>query len=97
MPLKVLKPDATQEEINSWIVESSQSFSTLETELEDKKKRITSLEEHNQKMFLAMTSQVKNEDKQDTTKIPDFLTKETYEMLDKKDKQLLEEIMDEEE
>jgi hypothetical protein len=96
MALKVLKPDATQEEINAWILESSQAFTTLETELEDKKKRITSLEEHNQKMFLAMTSQVKNEDKQDTAKIPDFLTKDTYEMLDKKDKQLLEEIMEEE-
>lgn len=95
MPLKPLKEGATQEEVNAWIIESSQSFSTLETELEEKKKREKQLEEHNQKLFLKITGKAEEEKKDEET-IPDFMDKDTFALLDKNDKNLLKEIIEEE-
>ena len=62
MPLIIPNEGATQEEINAWIIDTQEKYNNMETELEQKTKREKELIEHNQKLFLKITSQ--KEDKQ---------------------------------
>ena len=56
MPLILPKENATQEEINAWIVETQENYDRIEKELEEKTNREKELMEHNQKLFLKITS-----------------------------------------
>lgn len=98
MSLKPLKENATQEEINAWIVEAQEEYNKVETELntfksnqETTEKRIKELEAANQKLFLKITNKVQDEEDQEDV-IPSYITKEVYEMLTDKEKKLLKEI-----
>ena len=58
MELKTLNQNATQEEINEWIIDTMEKFNTLKTSLETLtnnentyKERIKSLEMANQNLF----------------------------------------------
>jgi hypothetical protein len=96
MPLKPLKKDATQEEINAWIIESSEEFTRVETELSDKTKRETELLEANQKLFLKVTTKVDETQKEDETienEFKEYVGEKVYNLLNKKDKEKLNEIM----
>jgi carboxypeptidase C (cathepsin A) len=104
MPLKPLKAGATQEEINAWIVQASEDYTRIESDLESnrtaietKDKRIKDLEEHNQKLFLRVTTPNLEDKSTEQDEIPSFLNKDTFNLLDKHDKKLLENILEEEE
>lgn len=98
MPLKPLKENPTQEEINAWIVEAQEEYNKVETDLntfktnqETTEKRIKDLETANQKLFLKVTKKVQDDDDQEDI-IPSYITKEVYELLTDKEKKLLKEI-----
>ena len=98
MPLKPLKKDATQEEINEWIIDSSEEFVKVETELANKTKREKELEEHNQKLFLRVTSKVDATDKtkeedEDVEIMKKHIGEDVYKNLNKKDIENLKIIM----
>ena len=98
MPLKPLKENATQEEINAWIVEAQEEYNKIETDLSTYKdnfaateKRVKDLETANQRLFLKVTKKVTDEEDQEET-IPAYITKEVYDTLSDKEKKLLKEI-----
>lgn len=98
MPLKPLKENATQEEINEWIIESSQAFNSLEQELEEKKLREKQLEEHNQRLFLKITSNVEDDEiekqeENEENEIKEYIGENVYKILNKKDLNKLYEIL----
>ena len=68
MPLILPKENATQEEINSWIVETQENYNRIEKELEQKTNREKELMEHNQKLFLRATASKKEEKKEEEFK-----------------------------
>lgn len=99
MPLPILKENATLEEKNEWIVKAQEEYKTIETDNETFKKlqetneeKIKSLETSNQKLFLRVTSKVDTEQTEDKDVIPSYISKEVYEGLSDKEKQLLKEI-----
>ena len=68
MELKTLNQNATQEEINEWIIDTMEKFNTLKTSLETLlnnentyKERIKSLEMANQNLFTKVTTNYNNE------------------------------------
>lgn len=69
---------------------------SMKKQLEEKTKREKELEEHNQKLWLKVTSKVENESKDEKEEIPSFLDEKTYKLLDKNDQKLLREILEEE-
>lgn len=97
MPLQPLKENATQEEINAWIVSSMEEYEKLENNLNsfmtnhnENEKRIKELEQANQKLFLKVTTKVTDEKEED--EIPNFISKEIYGLLSEKDKKLIWDI-----
>ena len=97
MPLIIPNEGATQEEINSWIIETQEKYNNMETELEQKTKREKELIEHNQKLFLKITSQKEDkemdEEKED---VPFCFDEEMYKELSDQEKQELKELIGEE-
>jgi hypothetical protein len=98
MPLIIPKENATQEEINAWIVETQEKYNLMENDLQTKTARELSLLNENNKLFAKVTSK-KTDDKDDTDKeeIPSCIDKETYEKLSDKEKQELNELLEEDE
>jgi predicted nucleic acid-binding Zn-ribbon protein len=68
---------------------------TLKSSIAERDKRVKDLEEHNQKLFLRITTPGQ-ETKEDKEEIPAFLNKDTFNLLDKHDKALLNTILEEE-
>ena len=97
MPLILPKENATQEEINAWIVETQESYNRIEKELEQKTNREKELIEHNQKLFLKITSK-KDEEKEEEKEeeIPFVISKEMYEQLNEQEQEELKELIGEE-
>lgn len=94
MPLEIPKEGATQEEINAWIIDTQEKYNNMETELEQKKQREQELLEHNQKLFLKVTSK-KEEDNSDTEEeIPLCIDKDTYDKLSEKEKKELNDLLE---
>lgn len=97
MPLILPKEGATIEEINAWIVETQENYDRIEKELEQKTNREKELMEHNQKLFLKITSKKdEGEEMKEDEEIPFCIDKETFEKLDKKDIQELKALIEEE-
>lgn len=96
MALELPKENATQEEINAWIIDTQEKYNNMETELEQKKQREQELLEHNQKLFLKITSK-KEEDNSDTEEeIPLCIDKDTYDKLSEKELKELNDLLEEE-
>ena len=103
MELKTLNQNATQEEINNWIIDTMEKFNTLKTSLETLlnnentyKERIKSLETANQNLFTKVTTNFINE----TTQIeeeytPTLISKEYFEQLSEVERENLRELEEE--
>ena len=86
MSLDKLKENATQEEINNWIVKAIDDYNLLKTTLEnlqtkeeEYKERISSLEKANQSLFTkVMNKGVENDKKEDNDKYTPRLVSEEY-------------------
>ena len=104
MELKTLSQNATQEEINNWIIDTMEKFNTLKTSLETLlnnentyKERIKSLETANQNLFTKVTTNYNNETNQTKEEeySPSLISKEYYEKLSEDEKENLRELEDE--
>ena len=104
MELKTLDQNATQEEINNWIIDTMEKFNTLKTSLETLlnnentyKERIKSLETANQNLFTKVTTNYNNETNQTKEEeySPSLISKEYYEKLSEYEKENLRELEDE--
>ena len=96
MPLILPKENATQEEINAWIVETQENYDRMEKDLEQKTNREKELMEHNQKLFLKITSKKDEEEIKEDEEIPFVIEKEMYEKLSEQEKAELKELIEEE-
>ena len=101
MSLDKLKENATQEEINNWIVKATEEYNLLKTSLETLKtkeeeylNRITSLEQANQTLFTkVMNKGVENDKKEDNDKyIPRLVSEEYFNNLSEEEQENLKEL-----
>ena len=104
MELKTLDQNATQEEINNWIIDAMEKFNTLKTSLETLvnnentyKERIKSLETANQNLFTKVTTNYNNETNQTKEEeySPTLISMEYFEQLSEDEKENLRELEDE--
>ena len=104
MELKTLEQNATQEEINNWIIDTMEKFNTLKTSLETLlnnettyKERIKSLETANQNLFTKVTTSYNNENTQTKEEEyqPTLISKEYFEQLSEDEKENLRELEEE--
>ena len=104
MELKTLDQNATQEEINNWIIDTMEKFNTLKTSLETLlnnentyKERIKSLETANQNLFTKVTSSYNNEtnETKEEEYIPTLISKEYFEQLSEVERENLRELEEE--
>ena len=104
MELKTLNQNATQEEINDWIIDTMEKFNTLKTSLETLvnnentyKERIKSLEMANQNLFTKVTTTYTNETSQSNEEeySPTLISKEYFEQLSEDEKENLRELEEE--
>ena len=96
MALELPKENATQEEINAWIIDTQEKYNNMETELEQKKKREQELLEHNQKLFLKITSKKEDNEEDEKEEIPSCIDKDTYDKLSEKELKELNDLLEEE-
>lgn len=98
MPLIIPNEGATQEEINAWIIDTQEKYNNMETELEQKTKREKELMEHNQKLFLKITSQKEDKqvDEEEKEVVPFCFDEEMYKELSEQEKQELNDLLGEE-
>lgn len=97
MPLILPKENATQEEINAWIVETQENYDRMEKELEQKTNREKELMEHNQKLFLKITSKKEDEEvEKEDEEIPSVVDKDFYDKLSVHQQEELRELLEEE-
>lgn len=98
MPLIIPNEGATQEEINAWIIDTQEKYNNMETELEQKTKREKELMEHNQKLFLKITSQKEDKqvDEEEKEEVPFCFDDEMYKKLSELEKQELNDLLGEE-
>lgn len=94
MPLEIPKEGATQEEINAWIIDTQEKYNNMETELEQKKKREQELIEHNQKLFLKITSKKEDDKEEEKEEIPLCIDKDTYDKLSEKELKELNDLIE---
>ena len=98
MELKTLNQNATQEEINDWIIDTMEKFNTLKTSLETLvnnentyKERIKSLELANQNLFTKVTTNYNNEtnETKEEEYTPTLISKEYFEQLSEEEQENL--------
>ena len=103
MELKTLNQNATQEEINDWIIDTMEKFNTLKTSLETLvnnentyKERIKSLEMANQNLFTKVTTNYNNETNETKEEYtPTLISKEYFEQLSEQEQENLRELEEE--
>ena len=103
MELKTLNQNATQEEMNDWIIDAMEKFNTLKTSLETLlnnentyKERIKSLELANQNLFTKVTTNYNNETSETKEEYsPTLISKEYFEQLSEEEKENLRELEEE--
>ena len=103
MELKTLNQNATQEEINDWIIDTMEKFNTLKTSLETLvnnentyKERIKSLELANQNLFTKVTTNFNNETNETKEEYqPTLISKEYFEQLSEDEQENLRELEEE--
>lgn len=95
MPLEIPKQDATQEEINAWIVETQEKYNTMENDLSNANTRVQNLLNENNKLTVKITGRKEDkEEEEEETEIPFCIDKETYEKLSEKEVEELKEIIE---
>lgn len=103
MELKTLNQNATQEEINDWIIDTMEKFNTLKTSLETLvnnentyKERIKSLELANQNLFTKVTTNFNNETNETKEEYqPTLISREYFEQLSEDERENLRELEEE--
>ena len=104
MELKTLDQNATQEEINNWIIDTMEKFNTLKTSLETLvnnentyKERIKALELANQNLFTKVTTNFNNETNETKGEEynPTLISREYFEQLSEEERENLRELEDE--
>ena len=97
MPLILPKEGATQEELNAWIIDTQEKYNQMEIDLNNKTKREKELMEHNQKLFLRVTSkkEEETEETEETEEIPFCIDKDTYDKLSDREIKELKELIEE--
>ena len=104
MELKTLDQNATQEEINNWIIDAMEKFNTLKTSLETLvnnentyKERIKSLELANQNLFTKVTTNYNNEtnETKEEEYQPTLISKEYFNQLSEDERENLRELEEE--
>lgn len=98
MPLVLPKEGATQEEINAWIVETQEKYNQMEIDLDKKTTREKELMEHNQKLFLRITSkkEEETEETEEKDEIPFCIDEDTYKLLSDREIKELDDLLEEE-
>lgn len=96
MPLVLPKEGATQEEINAWIIDTQEKYNKMEIDLNNKTKREKELEEHNQKLFLKITTPQETKEKEDKEEQDyiAFVGEDFYNSLSNKEKEKLKVILE---
>lgn len=95
MPLEIPKQDATQEEINAWIVETQEKYDTMENDLSNANTRIQNLLNENNRLTVKITGKKEDEEEEEEeTEIPFCIDKETYEKLSEREVEELKEIIE---
>lgn len=95
MPLEIPKQDATQEEINAWIVEIQEKYDTMENDLSNANTRIQNLLNENNRLTVKITGKKEDkEEEEEETEIPFCIDKETYEKLSEREVEELKEIIE---
>lgn len=95
MPLEIPKQDATQEEINAWIVETQEKYNTMENDLSNANTRVQNLLNENNRLTVKITGRKEDkEEEEEETEIPFCIDKETYEKLSEKEVEELKEILE---
>lgn len=79
-----------QEQLKTFKTENE----TLKNKLTEKEQREKELMEYNNKLFMRITTEQTKEDKQE--EIPNVIDKDTYNILSDNEKQILQEILEEE-
>ena len=79
-----------QEQLKTFKTENE----TLKNKLSEKEQREKELMEYNNKLFMRITTEQTKEEKQE--EIPHVIDKETYNILSDNEKQILQEILEEE-
>ena len=104
MELKTLNQNATQEEINEWIIDTMEKFNTLKTSLETLvnnentyKERIKSLELANQNLFTKVSMNFNNETNETKGEeySPTLISKEYFDQLSEDEQENLRELEEE--
>lgn len=92
MPLEELQEQLLnlQEQLKTFKTENE----TLKNKLTEKEQREKELMEYNNKLFMRITTEQTKEDKQE--EIPNVIDKDTYNILSDNEKQILQEILEEE-
>ena len=99
MPLQIPKQDATQEEINAWIVETQEQYDKMEEDLSNANSRVQNLLIENNRLVAKVTGRKEEneEEEEEENEIPFCIDEETFKALSKKDIEELENILEGEE
>lgn len=96
MSLDKLKENATQEEINDWIVKAIDDYNllkttleTLQTKEEEYKERISSLEKANQSLFTKVMNREENIVQEENNYTPKLVSEEYFNMLSEEEQENL--------
>ena len=92
------KENPTIEEVKEWFVGVKEKYEEMENKEKELSQKVTSLQEHNQKLFLKLTGEKKQdeEEKIEDEEVPFCLDKETYDLFTEKEKKAFLEIIEEE-
>lgn len=92
----------TLEELQAELLKTQEQLATLSTEneamkttIEDKTKREKELEEHNQKLFLRVTTKQEPKETVETV-VPSCIDEDTYKLLNKRELEELNNLLEEE-
>lgn len=95
MPLQIPKQDATQEEINAWIVETQEQFDKMEEDLSNANSRVQNLLNENNRLVAKVTGRKEdNEEEEEHEEIPFCIDEETFKALSKRDIEELADILE---
>lgn len=95
MPLQIPKQDATQEEINAWIVETQEQYDKMEEDLSNANSRVQNLLNENNRLVAKVTGRKEdNEEEEEQEEIPFCIDEETFKALSKRDIEELANILE---
>lgn len=98
MPIDIPKNDMTEEEMKIFILDIQEKYNNIEKQLEEKIQRELNLIDYNNKLFSKLTQQKENvqSSTESEENIPSCISKEIYDILSEKEKEQLNELLEEE-